>query len=145
MKCIVRRYISAEQKKAEEFRFRVATFSLKNNQEFKSFSTCFSITEDDVSEIRQDINKFRYEVIDILRKNNFETPEVPVSDVFVGNKRSKQTERRILKGFNISSVDNVLKEAFANQKDAQTKDFFKVIAKAIGNKNKCHTDKGSIR
>ena len=38
MKCIIRRYITAEQKKAEEF----------------------SITEDDVSEIRQDINKFRY-------------------------------------------------------------------------------------
>jgi len=75
-------------------------------------------------------------MIEILRKNNFETPEVPVSDVFVGNKRSKQTERRILKGFNISSVDNVLKEAFANQKDAKSKDFFKVIAKAIGNKTK---------
>ena len=38
MKCIIRRYITAEQKKTEEF----------------------SITEDDVSEIRQDINKFRY-------------------------------------------------------------------------------------
>lgn len=37
MKCIIRRYITAEQKKTEEF----------------------SITEDDVSEIRQDINKFR--------------------------------------------------------------------------------------
>jgi hypothetical protein len=104
-----------------------------------------SITEDDVSEIRQDINKFRYEMIDILRKNNFETPAVPSSDVFVGNKRSKQTERRILKGFNISSVDNVLKEAFANQKDAKTQDFFKVIAKAIGNKNRHQHDRGSVR
>jgi hypothetical protein len=98
-----------------------------------------------VSEIRQDINKFRYEMIDILRKNNFETPEVPVSEVFVGNKRSKQTERRILKGFNISSVDNVLKEAFANQKDAKSKDFFKVIAKAIGNKHRHQSDRGSVR
>jgi hypothetical protein len=40
----------------------------------------------------------RYEMIDILRKNNFATPAVPSSDVFVGNKRSKQTERRIMKG-----------------------------------------------
>ena len=96
-------------------------------------TSCSSITEDDVSEIRQDINKFRYEMIDILRKNNFETPAVPVSDVFVGNKRSKQTERRIMKGFNITSVDSVLKEAFANQKETKTQDFFKVIAKAIGN------------
>ena len=116
---------------------------------FKNYSCLVflnSITEDDVSEIRQDINKFRYEMIDILRKNNFETPPVPVNDTFVGNKRSKQTERRILKGFNISSVDNVLKEAFANQKDAKTQDFFKVIAKAIGNKNRHHNDhRSSIR
>jgi len=84
-------------------------------------------------------------MIEILRKNNFETPEVPVSEAFVSNKRAKQTERRILKGFNISSVDNVLKEAFANQKDAKTKDFFKVIAKAIGNKNRDLTDDGSER
>ena len=46
MKCIIRRYITAEQKKTEDF----------------------NITEDDVSEIRQDINKFRYEMIDIARK-----------------------------------------------------------------------------
>ena len=37
IKCIVRRYIMAEQKKQEDF----------------------GITEDDVNEIRQDINKFR--------------------------------------------------------------------------------------
>ncbi len=48
------RYITAEQKKTEEF----------------------AITEDDVSEIRQDINKFRYEMIEILRNNNFNTPEI---------------------------------------------------------------------
>ena len=51
---ILRRYVTAEQKKTEEF----------------------AITEDDVSEIRQDINKFRYEMIEILRSNNFNTPEV---------------------------------------------------------------------
>ncbi len=54
MKCIVRRYITCEQKKTEEF----------------------AITEDDVNEIRQDINKFRYEMIDILKSNNFATPNV---------------------------------------------------------------------
>ena len=91
MKCIIRRYITAEQKKQEEF----------------------SITEDDVSEIRQDINKFRYEMIDILRNNNFTTPRINDTDIFISNKRAKLTERRILKGFNISTVDNVLQEAFA--------------------------------
>eukprot|EP00095_Tigriopus_kingsejongensis_P010280 snap_masked-scaffold474_size162001-processed-gene-0.5 protein:Tk10280 transcript:snap_masked-scaffold474_size162001-processed-gene-0.5-mRNA-1 annotation:"trp channel protein" len=111
MKCIVRRYITSEQKKAEDF----------------------AITEDDVSEIRQDINKFRYEMIDILRNNKFVTPEVSERDVFVSNKRAKQTERRIRKGFNISTVDVVIKEAFNNNPHAKEKDFFKVIAKAIGN------------
>ncbi len=114
MKAIVRRYITAEQKKAEEF----------------------AITEDDVSEIRQDINKFRYEMINILRRNNFETPNVESTDRFVmGGKRAKQLERRVLKGFNISTVDGMLKEAFADE-EAKNKDFFSVIARTIGNKDK---------
>ena len=75
MRCIVRRYIGAEQKKAEEF----------------------AITEDDVSEIRQDINKFRYEMINILRHNNFETPNVDSASFHAGGKRAKQMERRIMK------------------------------------------------
>ncbi len=52
----------------------------------------------------------------------------------MSGKRAKQMERRVLKGFNISTVDSVLKEAFANQK-AKNTDFFRVVAKAIGNKN----------
>jgi transient receptor potential cation channel subfamily C protein 4 len=114
VKCIVRRYITAEQKKAEEF----------------------AITEDDVSEIRQDINKFRYEMINILRHNNFETPNLEKQSCFVaGGKRAKQMERRVLKGFNISTVDDMLKEAFSGE-EAKSKDFFSVIAKTIGNKDK---------
>jgi hypothetical protein len=74
-------------------------------------------------------------MIDILRNNNFTTPEVRISDVYVTNKRAKQTQRRILKGFNINTVDNAIKEAFANPK-SDKKDFFKVVAKAIGNKDK---------
>ena len=112
MKCIVRRYITSEQKKAEEF----------------------AITEDDVSEIRQDINKFRYEMIDILRHNNFETPNIDASRIIAGGKRAKQMERRVLKGFNINTAD-MLKEAFSTE-EAKNKDFFSVIAKTIGNKDK---------
>ena len=112
MKCIVRRYITSEQKKAEEF----------------------AITEDDVSEIRQDINKFRYEMINILRHNNFVTPNVDSSSFHAGGKRAKQMERRVLKGFNINTVD-MLKEAFSTE-EAKNKDFFSVIAKTIGNKDK---------
>ena len=43
-------------------------------------------------------------------------------------------ERRVLKGFNLATVENVVKEAFANDKAKTSKDIFSVIAKAIGNK-----------
>ena len=68
----------SEQKKAEEF----------------------GITEDDVSEIRQDINKFRFELVDILRKNNFDIGKVRNEGCYSG-KRAKQMERRIMKVENV--------------------------------------------
>ena len=58
----------SEQKKAEEF----------------------GITEDDVSEIRQDINKFRFELVDILSKNNFDIGKVRTGDGCYGGRRAKQ-------------------------------------------------------
>ena len=103
--------MTAEQKKTEEF----------------------AITEDDVSEIRQDINKFRYEMIEILKNNNFNTPDLHKNDCFVTGKRAKQMERRVLKGFNLSTVDTVIKEAFERE-GGRKSDFFSVIAKAIGSK-----------
>ena len=90
------RYIMSEQKKADDF----------------------GITEDDVSEIRQDINKFRFELVDILSRNNFDIgkvggkrkfPEifchqndalkVRTGDGCYGGRRAKQMERRIMKVF----------------------------------------------
>lgn len=54
MRLLVRRYVTAEQRKRDEF----------------------GITEDDVMEIRQDISTLRYELIDILRQNGMRTPNV---------------------------------------------------------------------
>lgn len=48
MRCLVRRYVTREQRKAEETGL---------------------VTEDDVNEIKQDIGSFRYELIDMLKKN----------------------------------------------------------------------------
>lgn len=48
MRCLVRRYVTREQRKAEETGL---------------------VTEDDVNEIKQDIASFRYELIDMLKKN----------------------------------------------------------------------------
>jgi hypothetical protein len=54
MTLLVRRYVTAEQRKRDEF----------------------GITEDDVMEIRQDISTLRYELIDILKSNGMKTPDV---------------------------------------------------------------------
>ena len=104
------RYIISEQKKAEEF----------------------GITEDDVSEIRQDINKFRFELVEILRKNRFDIGTAG-RDNFSGGRRAKQMERRILKGFNVD-IHDLVKDAFSKQDTSKTVDIFKVMAEAI-NKN----------
>lgn len=58
MRMLVRRYVTAEQRKRDDF----------------------GITEDDVMEIRQDISTLRYELIDILRNNGMKTPTVDPTD-----------------------------------------------------------------
>ena len=55
--------------------------------------------------------------------------------MYVSNKRAKQTQRRILKGFNISTVDIAIREAFANDGSKKSGDFFKTIAQAISQKS----------
>lgn len=54
MRLLVRRYITAEQRKRDDF----------------------GITEDDVMEIRQDISSLRFELIDILSTNGMKTPNI---------------------------------------------------------------------
>ncbi|GLH08835.1 Transient receptor potential protein [Gryllus bimaculatus] len=62
MHLLVRRYVTAEQRKRDEF----------------------GISEDDVMEIRQDISSLRYEIIDILRTNGMRTPNIDPQDTQVG-------------------------------------------------------------
>lgn len=59
VRLLIRRYVTAEQTKRDEF----------------------GVTEDDVREIRQDISTFRYDLIDILRKNGMSTPQVDKDDI----------------------------------------------------------------
>lgn len=58
MRLLIRRYVTAEQRKRDEY----------------------GITEDDVREIRQDISTFRYDLIDILKKNGMRTPTLDKDD-----------------------------------------------------------------
>ena len=89
----------------------------------------FGITEDDVSEIRQDINKFRFELVEILRKNRFDIGKVRAGEGCYGGRRAKQMERRIMKGFNVDIVQDLLKDELKDK--TQTVDIFQVMAEAM--------------
>ncbi|XP_058443058.1 transient receptor potential protein [Malaya genurostris] len=111
MKLLVRRYVTAEQRKRDDF----------------------GITEDDVMEIRQDISTLRYELIDIFAKNGMKTPNVDKSDGGgIAGKKGRVMERRILKDFQIGFVEGILNETFRDTKDKSAQDVFTTIAKAIG-------------
>ena len=115
MKYIIRRYITHEQRKSEDF----------------------TITEDDINEVRQDINSFKFELLDILKKNNWNVPNTKKSSGVIG-KKSKNMERQIQKGFQITKIEGIM-EAFSTedmkQKDVKPKDLFKRIARAAANKD----------
>ena len=103
----------------------------------------FGITEDDVSEIRQDINKFRFELLDILRKNKFDIGKIRSVGGCYGGRRAKQMERRImkvglldiymdtvmttlhLKGFTLEIYD-LLKDSLDKQDKNKSVDIFQV-------------------
>ncbi|CAH0560770.1 unnamed protein product [Brassicogethes aeneus] len=108
MKLLVRRYVTAEQRKRDDF----------------------GVTEDDVMEIRQDISSLRFELINILHTNGMKTPQVNLSDVNVSGKKGKEMERRILKDFHIGIVENLFSDIKLGQ--VEPKNVFGQIAKAIG-------------
>ena len=87
------------------------------------------ITEDDVSEIRQDINKFRFELLDILGKNKFDIGKIRSAGCY-GGKRAKQMERRIMNGFTLEIYD-LLKDSLDKQDKNKSVDIFQVMAEAM--------------
>lgn len=54
MKLLIRRYITAEQRRRDDF----------------------GITEDDIIEVRQDISSLRFELLDIFTNNKFVVPDI---------------------------------------------------------------------
>uniref|UniRef100_A0A182KCS2 Transient receptor ion channel domain-containing protein n=1 Tax=Anopheles christyi TaxID=43041 RepID=A0A182KCS2_9DIPT len=112
MKLLVRRYVTAEQRKRDDF----------------------GITEDDVMEIRQDISTLRYELIDILHQNGMRTPNLKPNENAIAGKKGRVMERRILKDFQIGFVEGLLQDTFASPSEKPA-DVFSTIAKAIGNKS----------
>ena len=110
---LVRRYIASEETKRQEEA---------------------GITEDDVNEIRQDISSFRYELIDVLRTNGMRTPNLQAGANVVAGRKGKVMERRLMKDFQIGTVETAVKEAFAEADGG--KDVFSRLAKAMGKKEK---------
>lgn len=54
MKLLVRRYITAEQRRRDEY----------------------GITEDDIIEVRQDISSLRFELLEIFTNNSWDVPDI---------------------------------------------------------------------
>ncbi|XP_050543563.1 transient receptor potential protein isoform X2 [Daktulosphaira vitifoliae] len=109
MRLLVRRYVTAEQRKSEEF----------------------GITEDDVTEIRQDISSMKFEMIDIFKRNGYKTPKMDGDSNVAQGKKGRVMERRLLKDFQIGLVEGLIQEAISSN-DKGPKDVFSKIAKAIG-------------
>merc|ERR1719208_799749 len=76
MRNLVRRYVTQEQRKAE-------------NE---------GVTEDDVNEIKNDISAFRFEMIEIMRASGMNTQSA-TGPSGPGGKKNRQKERRLMKGF----------------------------------------------
>ncbi|KAL6258945.1 hypothetical protein P5V15_008871 [Pogonomyrmex californicus] len=110
MRLLIRRYVTTEQRKRDEF----------------------GITEDDVREIRQDISSFRYDLIDILRKNGMCTPALDKEETNIPGKKGRVMERRLQKDFQIGIVEGIVQAVIQSEKEP--KDVFSQIAKAIGRK-----------
>ncbi|XP_066257268.1 transient receptor potential protein-like [Euwallacea similis] len=117
MKLLVRRYVTAEQRKRDDYH----------------------ITEDDVMEIRQDISTLRYELIDILRQNGMKTPTVSLEDTQVSGKKGKTMERRLLTDFHIGIVEGIENEIQQNLDEP--KNVFGQIAKVLGRRTTFKTKK----
>ncbi|XP_030748042.1 transient receptor potential protein isoform X2 [Sitophilus oryzae] len=117
MKLLVRRYVTAEQRKRD----------------------VFGITADDVMEIRQDISSLRYELIDILRKNGMQTPTISLEETQISGKKGKAMERRILNDFHIGIKEGLVNEIQMNLKEP--KNVFSEIARALKKRSSMKSSK----
>ncbi|CAA9995354.1 unnamed protein product [Nesidiocoris tenuis] len=106
MKLLIRRYVTAEQCKRDEF----------------------GVTEDDVMEIRQDISTLRFELIDIFSNNGMKTPNVNRREAT--GKKGRVMERRLAKDFQIGLVEGMINAVVASE----PKNVFSKLAKVIGRK-----------
>ncbi|XP_071543078.1 transient-receptor-potential-like protein [Panulirus ornatus] len=123
MRNLVRRYVTKEQRKTEERH----------------------ITEDDINEVKQDINSFKYELLNILKLNNWNTGTAHHKTDGAVGKKQQTRERRLLKGFNIGLVEGLDATALAGVqksvdilatlhiKGKKKKDWNQIVRKSVRN------------
>jgi len=107
MRQLVRRYVTAEQKKSENS----------------------GVTEDDVNEIKQDISSFRCELIDILKDNGMKAENATGKEGGAGGRKNRVRERRLMKGFQIGLVEDLIGSVIGGA-DGKV-DVFGKLAKAM--------------
>ncbi|XP_037772734.1 LOW QUALITY PROTEIN: transient-receptor-potential-like protein [Penaeus monodon] len=111
MKNLVRRYVTAEQRNMDEE----------------------LITEDDVNEVKQDINSFKYELLNILRINGMMTGNAHHREDMAVGKKQQARERRLMKGFNIGLVEGIEQSMhFGNKKSKNS--LLNIVLKQATNK-----------
>jgi len=107
MRNLVRRFVTKQQQEVEE-------------QE---------INEDDVNEIKQDINSFKFEILNILKINGMKTGTAHQKEDGAMGHKQQARERRLMKGFNIGIVEG-LEGAEGGASKAEDK--IKKMAMAMG-------------
>ncbi|XP_054721282.1 transient receptor potential protein-like [Uloborus diversus] len=83
MRCLIRRYVTTQQRKAEDT----------------------GVTEDDVNEVKQVVTSFRSELFDILKNNGMKGVNSTSETL---SRKERLRERRLLKDFNIDLVETVV-------------------------------------
>jgi len=120
MRNLVRRFITKQQQKVDD------------NE----------INEDDVNEIKQDINSFKYELLNVLKINGYKTGTAHQKDEGAMGRKQQAKERRLMKGFNIGTV-----EGLEGATDAQNKAINKVanILGGFMGKRRKSNEKGALK
>lgn len=95
MKSLVWRYVSAMHRKDEES----------------------PVTEDDVNEVKMEISSMRYEILEIFEKNGMDISGAEKKEKTVLAKKMKVWERRLMKDFHVSGVQEELVEDDEEEKE----------------------------
>ncbi|CAG0918283.1 unnamed protein product [Notodromas monacha] len=110
MRALVWRYIIQQQRSAEER----------------------EVTEDDISEVKNDISSFRCDMLEVFKSNGFAVDDIMKKESYSVCRKSRIWERRLLKDFHVSPIagsgDRILGAA---DKTEEPKEKFRRVARMV--------------